>query len=337
MSRLRLSSRWPDLRFCLAFRRVDTARTDCGEAVVHWTCVGVTRWEGAMAGEIIGRRAELLALEAFLGAVPAGGQALLLEGDAGIGKSALWYEGLRLARGRSFRLLTARAARSETQMTFATVGDLFAPVLETTLPRLVPVQRRALEIALLLRESAGRPPDARLLGLALVSVVRALAEDGPLLVAVDDVQWVDASSAEVLRFMVRRLEGEPVGVLGTVRERPVEAPLELDRAFGSFGLSALGPSTGCSGVASRSTFRGRFFCESTRSRAGIRSSRWSSAVDSLTGGFARTPLMSPCPRASSLWLRTGCAHCQGVHARRLLPPPRSPLPRLCCSRRWDLV
>ena len=194
-----------------------------------------------MEGEIIGRREELLALEAFLGAVPAGGQALLLEGDAGIGKSALWYEGLRLARERSFRLLTARAARAETQVAFATVGDLFAPVLEATLPRLVPVQRRALEVALLLRESDGRPPDARLLGLALLSVVRALAEDGPLLVALDDVQWADPSSAEVLRFVLRRLEGEPVAVLATVRERPVEAPLELDRAFAAFRRLTVGP------------------------------------------------------------------------------------------------
>jgi DNA-binding CsgD family transcriptional regulator len=194
-----------------------------------------------MAGEVIGRRKELLALEAFLEALSAGGQALLLEGDAGIGKSALWHEGLRLARERSFRLLTARAANSETQIAFATVGDLFAPVLEATLPRLVPVQRRALEIALLLRESDGQPPDTRLLGLALLSVVRALAQDGPVLVALDDVQWVDASSAEVLSFVLPRLEGEPVGVLGTVRERPVEAPLELDRAFGSFRRLPVGP------------------------------------------------------------------------------------------------
>ena len=196
-----------------------------------------------MAGEIIGRREELLALEAFLGAVPAGGQALLLEGDAGIGKSALWYEGLRLARERGFRVLTARAARSETQIAFATVGDLFAPVLEAALPRLVPVQRRALETALLLRESEGRPPDARLLGVALLSVVRALAQDGPVLVALDDVQWVDPSSAEVLRFVLWRLEAEPVGVLGTVRERPVEAPLELDRAFAAFRRLTVGPLT----------------------------------------------------------------------------------------------
>jgi DNA-binding CsgD family transcriptional regulator len=194
-----------------------------------------------MALEIIGRREELLALDGFLGAVPAGGQALLLGGDAGIGKTALWQGANRLARERGLRPLTARSVPSETQIAFATVGDLLAPVVEETLPQLTPVQRRALEIALLLREPDGPPPEVRLLGLALRSVVRALAEEGPLLVSLDDVQWVDASSAEVLRFMLRRLEGEPVGVLATARGRPVEVPLELDRAFGGFRRLAVEP------------------------------------------------------------------------------------------------
>jgi DNA-binding CsgD family transcriptional regulator len=194
-----------------------------------------------MVGEIIGRREEVTAIEAFLDALPTGGRSLLIEGDAGIGKSALWFEALRLARERSLRLLTARVARAETEIAFATVGDLFAPALEATLPRLPPVQRRALEIALLLRESDGRPPDARLLGLALLSVVRVLAREKPLLLALDDVQWVDASSAEVLRFMLRRLENEPVGVLATVRGRPVDAPLELDAAFQAFRRLSTGP------------------------------------------------------------------------------------------------
>src|SRR5262245_26082363 len=95
--------------------------------------------EAAMAGEIIGRREELLAIEAMLDALPIGGQALLLEGDAGIGKSALWQEGLRIARDRNVRRLTARAARAETQIAFATVGDVFGPVLADRLPQLVPV------------------------------------------------------------------------------------------------------------------------------------------------------------------------------------------------------
>ena len=100
-----------------------------------------------MPVDLIGRREELLAFDGFLGAVPDGGQALLLEGDAGICKTALWQEGSRLAREHGFRVLTSRAAHSETQIAFATVGDLFAAVVEQTLPQLTPVQRRALETA----------------------------------------------------------------------------------------------------------------------------------------------------------------------------------------------
>ena len=190
---------------------------------------------------IIGRREELQALARFVDAVPIGGHALLLEGDAGIGKTALWQEGTAAARRSDVRVLAARAGQAETRVAFATVGDLFAPTLDETLPRLPSVQRRALEIALLLREPDGPPPEVRVLGLALVSVVRALARERPVLLALDDVQWVDASSAEILAFMLRRLEGEPVGVLATVRGRPVRAPLELNRAFGAFERLPVGP------------------------------------------------------------------------------------------------
>ena len=181
--------------------------------------------------QVVGRRLELVALEEFLDAVPECGSAMLLEGDAGIGKTALWQEGLGLARERDMRVLTARATHSELRTAFATVGDLFAPVLDETLPRLVPVQRRALEVAFLIGEPDGLPPEGRLLAAALLSIVHLLVEERPLLVAIDDAQWVDASSAEILRFVLRRLEAEPVGVLATVRGRPLEAPFELDRAF----------------------------------------------------------------------------------------------------------
>jgi DNA-binding CsgD family transcriptional regulator len=187
-----------------------------------------------MAGEIIGRVDERLALEAFLEGAPAGPQALLLEGDAGIGKTVLWEEALRLAGMRGFRVLRSRPTHSEAQVAFAAVGDLLAPALAGVVQRLAPVQRRALEIALLMREPDGRFPDTRVLGLALLSVVRALAEERPVLVALDDAQWLDASSAEVLTFMLRRLDTERVAVLATVRGRPVEVPLELDRSFAAF-------------------------------------------------------------------------------------------------------
>src|SRR5436190_21758678 len=211
-----------------------------------------------MAVEIIGRREELLAFDGFLEALPAGGQALLLEGDAGIGKTALWQERNRLARARGFRVLTSRSAHSETQIAFATVGDLFGSGVEDTLAQLTPVQRRALETALLMREPDEPPPEVRLLGLALLSVVRALTQDGPLLLGLDDVQWVDPSSAEVLRFMLRRLEGEPVGVLATVRGRPVEGPPgSAGDSGGSRGLQSgpfpPGRSLGSSGGGLRPT------------------------------------------------------------------------------------
>jgi DNA-binding CsgD family transcriptional regulator len=187
-----------------------------------------------MAAEIIGRRDELLALESFLDAVPTGGQALLLEGDAGIGKTVLWEEALRVAGERGFRVLRSRPTQSEAQVAFAAVGDLLAPALSGVLQRLASVQRRALETALLMREPDDMFPDTRILGVALLSTVRALAEERPVLVALDDAQWLDASSAEVLTFMLRRLDVEPVAVLATVRGRPVEVPLDLDRTFAAF-------------------------------------------------------------------------------------------------------
>ena len=194
-----------------------------------------------MAGEVIGRRDELLALEEFLEASRSGGRALLLEGDAGIGKTALWQEALRLAGERGFGVLRSSPSQSEVQVAFAAVGDLLAPALSGALQRLAPVQRRALETALLIREPDEAFPDTRILGVALLSVVQALAEERPVLVALDDAQWLDASSAEVLTFMLRRLDDAPVSVLATVRGRPVEAPLELDRAFAEFRRLPIAP------------------------------------------------------------------------------------------------
>jgi DNA-binding CsgD family transcriptional regulator len=193
---------------------------------------------------VVGRDRELGEIRSFLELADEDPRILLLEGEAGIGKTTLWRAGLDGAHERGLRLLISRSGPSETQIAFATVGDLFGPVVEETLPQLTPVQRRALETALLLRESDGRPPEVRLLGLALLSVVRALVQEGPLLVGLDDVQWIDASSAEVLTFMLRRLEKEPVAVLATVRGRPVEPPLELDRAFGGMQRLAVEPLSG---------------------------------------------------------------------------------------------
>jgi DNA-binding CsgD family transcriptional regulator len=186
---------------------------------------------GARAEPLVGRNAELARIASFLDAeLPA---ALLLEGEAGIGKTRIWEEGIRTASSSGFRVLAVRAAGSEVQLSFAALGDLLHAVADEALPRLSTPQRRALEAALLLEELEGAAPDARAVALALLAVLRLLSEGAPLVVAVDDLQWLDSPSGGALRFALRRLEAEPVALLGTVRGAPgAPLPFEVERAFG---------------------------------------------------------------------------------------------------------
>ena len=185
-----------------------------------------------MTAELIGRQDELALLEEFLDGVPAGPCALLVRGEAGIGKTTLWQAGLGAARLRSQRVLSCRPAGSEAQLSFAALGDLLDGVLEEALPGLPAPQRRALKVALLLEEAEGAPPDPRALALAFLAVLRSLAETAPVIVAVDDTQWLDRPSAASLEFVARRLREEPVGlVLAQRTEGTGEAPLGLERAL----------------------------------------------------------------------------------------------------------
>jgi DNA-binding CsgD family transcriptional regulator len=176
------------------------------------------------AQELIGRHEELSLLVRFLESFAAGPRALLLEGEAGIGKTALWQAGLAHARARGQRTLGCRPAGSEVRLSFAALGDLLAGALEEALADLPVPQRRALQVALLLVEPEGEPPDQRAIGLAVLNVLRTLSSASPVLVAIDDAQWLDAPSAAVLAFALRRLGAEPVGVLATVRLTGGEPP-----------------------------------------------------------------------------------------------------------------
>lgn len=123
-----------------------------------------------MAGlGLVGRELELARVDAFLDDVVSGARrALLIEGEAGAGKTALWSAGLSSARARGYRTLVAQPAEIETALSFAGLVDLLDPVLEATLPCLPEPQRRALEIALLLR-SASEAPDRRALATAVLN------------------------------------------------------------------------------------------------------------------------------------------------------------------------
>jgi hypothetical protein len=104
---------------------------------------------------LIGREQELDELARFLDAVPAGPVGLLLEGDAGMGKTTLWLEAVSAARDRSYRVLSCRPVESEAQLAFAALGDLLEEVPESATEYLPAPQRRALDVALLRMEAEG--------------------------------------------------------------------------------------------------------------------------------------------------------------------------------------
>jgi DNA-binding CsgD family transcriptional regulator len=184
-----------------------------------------------MLAEIVGRDRELRALEAFLDRVPEGPVAVVIEGEAGIGKTTLWRAALSAARERGLVTLEARPGERETALSLAAVGDLLGGVLEDVLPALPDAQRQALEAALRLGADA-EGPDRRTVALAFLNAVGVLAAERPVLLAVDDVQWLDPDSASVLEFAVRRLGDATVGLVVAVRaETGGPAPLGLERAL----------------------------------------------------------------------------------------------------------
>jgi DNA-binding CsgD family transcriptional regulator len=162
---------------------------------------------GKMAVEVVGRGEELDSLCAFLDrrAPAEGPTAFVLDGEAGIGKSTLWLAAVEAARERGLRVLSARPAEAERGFAYAALGDLFDDVLGDVAPALTAPQRRALEVALLVDEPAAGPIDPRALGVAVCSSLQLLAGNEFVVLAIDDVQWLDASSASALAFALRRL------------------------------------------------------------------------------------------------------------------------------------
>ena len=199
--------------------------------------------------ELFGREAELAVVGEFVAACDRWPAALVARGEAGIGKTCVWREGVGIARERGCRVLVAAPGESEAQISFAALADLLSGTLEGVLGGLPGPQRRALEVALRVTDvdgEAGAPLDQGAVSFAFVSALRGLAAAGPVVVAVDDVQWLDAASASVLSYAVRRLRGDPIGLLFSQRvegEEPIA--LGLDRAFesGELIVLELGPLT----------------------------------------------------------------------------------------------
>jgi hypothetical protein len=181
------------------------------------------------AHTILGRDAELAQIAAFVSGGPGGATALVLEGAAGAGKTELWRVAVAEARAAGRRVLEARPAQAESELAFAGLGDLLAGARDV-LAELPPLQRHALSNALLLDDAAGATPEQREIAVAVLGVLRAMSESEPLIVAVDDVQWLDRASGAALSFALRRAAGDRIGVLLAQRSGHA-SPLELDPAL----------------------------------------------------------------------------------------------------------
>jgi DNA-binding CsgD family transcriptional regulator len=192
-----------------------------------------------MALEIVGREEELATICAFVDGPHAGAAALVLEGEVGIGKSTLWLAGVEHARARGLTTLSSRSAAAEHDFAHVGLSDLFEDVADRVLPDLSAPRRRALEVALLREDPTGDPVDHRALGVAVRDVLHALSEQGLILLAVDDVQWLDRPSSRALAFALRRLSTDRVLVLLARRVTDDAQPSELEQASAAESVDRL--------------------------------------------------------------------------------------------------
>lgn len=181
-----------------------------------------------MGGEVVGRDAELERIACLLAGVDAGPAVLAFQGPAGIGKTTLWSAGVERARASGSTALTCRPTASEVRLSYAGLADLLVDLDPGVVDELPRPQARALEAALL-RADHDRMADPRATAAGFLSVLDRLAESSPVLVAIDDLQWLDEPTRRVVEFAVRRCTG-PIAVLTTNR-----------RDEGSRGADALLP------------------------------------------------------------------------------------------------
>ncbi len=210
------------------------------------------RWNSdVVAGGVIGRDGELGHVAALLAQLEDGPAAIVFAGEPGIGKTTVLLAAAERARASSAVVLAAHPVEAEAELGFAALADLLAPVVDQLLPALPEPQRHALAVVLLLEEPGRRPLDRRAVCAAALSGLRMAAARGPVVLAIDDLQWLDASSARVLDFALRRLGGlsvgvvacERVGAVGPPGDRAVAVRLDLGRALpaGRCACHVLGP------------------------------------------------------------------------------------------------
>ncbi|SNS25104.1 regulatory protein, luxR family [Geodermatophilus saharensis] len=166
------------------------------------------------AGGLVGRSEESALLASFLERAARSGAALLLTGEPGVGRTALLDLAARAAAASGTRVLSSAGAEVEAEVPFAGLHQLLVPVLDEW-AALSPLHRGAL--ARSLGYQAGPPADRLVVSTAVLTLLRRVADGGPVLLVVDDLQWLDRVSVAVLGFVARRLSGARVGLLAAAR------------------------------------------------------------------------------------------------------------------------
>ena len=166
-----------------------------------------------MTSEVVARVEETSALRRFVASLPHGPACLVWEGEAGIGKTVLWTATVEEARSAGYRVLASRPTESEVDLSFASLTDLLGRVADDVRPILPSPLRRSFDAALLRADADAEALDARALGMAVHTGLAALAVQQPVVVAIDDLQWIDRATLRVLQFVARRFERERFGLV----------------------------------------------------------------------------------------------------------------------------
>jgi DNA-binding CsgD family transcriptional regulator len=195
---------------------------------------------------IVGRKGERAAVDAFLADAAAAPRTLLVEGEPGIGKTTLLGELVAGARSRGYPVLQCQPARAEMDLSYVNLVEMLEGLPEALVAGLPVPQARLLRI-LLRREEPEGPFDSLSANVAVVAALRALAAAGPAVMVIDDIQWLDNSTARTLGFVARRLADTPVRIVVATRVGADAAPADrlaaLSRAMpeGRFATLRLGP------------------------------------------------------------------------------------------------
>jgi hypothetical protein len=178
---------------------------------------------------VIGREGELEEVRQFLKGDNSP-SCFVISGEAGIGKTTVWEAGVAAAEGDGYVVLSARSSEAEVALSYAALADVVDGIASDVLAALPAPQLRALEVALRRRDPVDAALDHFAVSAGFLGALRSLADRGPLLVALDDVDWLDSSSVDALLFAARRL---PAGKAKFLITRRSGAASGLERSTGA--------------------------------------------------------------------------------------------------------